>query len=400
MRLPITLLGTALCLTLSAHAQSIDPQKVTFDYVRLPLVPVPAGTHTFQPEVLLRYEDAVKQQKADHQTAVADAKTKAEQAKQEYKAQSFGAKALNRLVLDERKPGEAVIPPADYTAQVYDGKSLASTYVHVSGLQASQGSGDLHVTVSLDGFTQGPITPLAVQGSQVKVGGAALGDGVKHAYEVSYKSPMYVKVAAKDGTVLLDEMIEATNTYTVAKTEAFATEEGLNKYWRTNQNAFMRQLDENLLKSNMKLVTEYLDSKFGQRPVTRNTSIIVISDKKVNYDEYPQAYEKALMGYKMLADPSRATDAQKQIGEAIALWNKALAEANPKDKKARIDEKVMAATLFNAAEANVWLNNFDEAERLLARLKLLDISRYNELAKELSVVVQDQRTRYSANKKS
>ena len=86
--------------------------------------------------------------------------------------------------------------------------------------------------------------------------------------------------------------------------------------------------------------------------------------------------------------------------EAVALWNKALAESNPKDKKARIDAKVTAAALLNAAEANVWLNHFDEAELLLAKLKLLDISRYNEAAKELSVVLLDQRARFQANRKS
>ena len=199
--------------------------------------------------------------------------------------------------------------------------------------------------------------------------------------------------------MLLDEMIEATNTYAIGKTEAYATEEKLNNFWRNNSGAFLRQLDENSMKGNMKLVADYLDSKLGQRPVTRTTSIWVVEDKKVNYDEYPQAYEKALMGYKLLADPSRAADAQKQIGEAAALWGKALAESNTKDKKARINEKVTAATLFNAAEANMWLNNFDETDRLLARLKLLDIYRYNTLAKELDVVAQDQHARFKANKK-
>lgn len=83
----------------------------------------------------------------------------------------------------------------------------------------------------------------------------------------------------------------------------------------------------------MKLVGEYLDSKFGQRPVTRNTAITVVSEKKINYDEYPQAYMKALLGYKLLANPTRAADAQKQIGEAVALWDRELTESNPKDKR-------------------------------------------------------------------
>ncbi|MGI4741387.1 MAG: hypothetical protein ACRYG7_39980 [Janthinobacterium lividum] len=391
MRLPFTLAGAALLSTLAAHGQSIDAQKVTFDYVRLPLIPLPAGTHNYSPEVVLRYADDVKQQKAAHESAVTEAKTKAEKDKQEYKAQSLKEKALNRFLLDQRKPGEAVIPPANYTAQLYDAKTLASTYVTISGLQRATGpEGDLHVTVNLEGFTLGPTTSIMMRDGR-KVDATATGAGLKQAYEVSYKSPVAVKVTAKDGTVLSDELLEASTTYTTVATNAYGSAE---------QPTFLRQLDENIMKTNMKLVTEYLDSKFGQRVVTRNTSIWVISDKKINYDEYPQAYVKALMGYKMQADPTRAADGRKQISEAVALWEKALTESNPKDKKARIDEKVTAATLFNDAEANLWMNNFDEAELLLARLKLLDISRYNTLAKELGTVVQDQRTRYTANKKS
>ncbi|RFP63444.1 hypothetical protein D0N36_19305 [Hymenobacter lapidiphilus] len=400
MRYLLPLFGASLLFTIAANAQSIDAQKVTFDYIRLPLVPVPAGTSSYTPEVVLRYVESVKQQQSDHVSAVAEAKAKAEKDKQEYKAQSLKEKAMNRLLLDERKPGEAVIPTADYTAQVYDAPTLAATYLSLSGMQRAQNAGDLRVTVTLDGFTQGPITPIQVKGTSLSVGGASTGDGIKHAYEVSYKSPISVKVTTKEGKVLLDEMLESTNTYTIGKTEAFATEEGLNKFWRNNQGAFMRQLDEDAMKTNMKLVTDYLDSALGKRAITRNTSVWVVSDKKVNYDEFPQAYEKALVGYKLLADPTRTLDANKQITDAVVVWNKVLAESNPKDKKARIDEKVTAATLYNTAEANMWLNNFDETDRLLARLKLLDIPRYNMLAKELDVVAQDQHKRFDANKKN
>lgn len=381
-----------MLLTITAHGQSIDAQKVTFDYVRLPLVPLSANIKSFSPEVVLRYQNAVEQQKADYVTAVADAKAKAEKDKQDYKAMSLKDKALNRVLLDERKPGEAVIPPANYTAQVFDSKTLASTYVTISGLQRAQGTdGDLRVTVSLDGFTLGPTSSIMMRDGKKVDPNLATGQGLKQAYEVSYKSPVSVKVTTKDGTVLSDELLEATTSYTTIATQ---------EYGSANQPTFLRQLDEDIMKTNMKQVSEYLDSKFGQRSITRNTAIWVVSDKKINYDEYSQAYIKALMGYKLLADVSRAADSKKQLGEGVTLWEKALAESNPKDKKARIDEKVTAATLFNDAEANLWMNNFDEAEMLLARLKLLDISRYSTPAKELEKLVQDQRTRFAANKKS
>jgi hypothetical protein len=385
------MLGAALLLAVAAHGQSIDAQKITFDYVRLPLVPLPAATKSFSPEVVLRYQSEVEQQKADRVTAVAEAKAKAEKDKQDYKAMSLKDKALNRILLDERKPGEAVIPPANYTAQVFDSKALASTYVTISGLQRAPGAdGDLRVTVSLDGFTLGPTTSIMMRDGKKVDPNLSKGDGLKQAYEVSYKSPVAVKVTTKDGTVLADELIEATTSYTTLATQ---------EYGSANQPAFLRRLDEDIIKTNMKLVGEYLDSKFGQRAITRTTAIWVVTDKKVNYDEYSQAYMKALMGYKQLADASRAADAQKNLGDGVALWEKALAESNPKDKKARIDEKVTAVTLLNGAEANLWLNKFDEAEMLLARLKLLDLSRYNTAAKELETLVQDQRTRFAANKK-
>lgn len=399
MRPTFTFLGIALLTSASAFGQSIDPQKVTFEYLRLPLVALPSATRTYQPEVVLRYEDLVKQQKANRETSVAEAKINAERAKQEYKALSLKDKMLNRALLDERKPGEAVIPPADYTAQVYDPKTLSATYVNLSGFQKAPSDADLRITVSVDGFTQGPISLINPAATGLRLATANGSAPVKYAYEVSYKSPISVKVTAKDGTVLVDELIEATNTYSKSATEAFNSDEALAKFWANNQLPFMRLLDENSMKANMKLVSEYLDSKLGKRLMPRNTNITVVSDKKVNYDEYPQAYEKALMGYKMLSDPTRAADSQKQIGEANTLWKKALAEANPKDKKARIDEKVMAATLFNDAEANLWMNNFDEADVLLARLKLLDIGRYTAPSKELSDLIQDQRTRFNANKK-
>jgi len=398
MRYTLTLLGLSLLTAGTTFAQSIDAQKVSFDYLRLPLVPLPAGTKTYMPEVVIRYADAVKEQQTAHTQAVAEAKINAERAKQEYKALSLKDKMVNRVLLDERKPGEAVIPVADYTAQVYDPKMLAASYVTISGLQKAQtADADVRVTVNVEGFTQGPISPINPAATGVRLGSGPA--PTKYAYEISYKSPIAVRAVAKDGTVLVDEIIEATNTYTKVNTESYNSDADLAKFWGANQKTFLRQLDENSMKANMKLAAEYLDSKLGHKLITRNTNIWVVTDKKVNYDEYPQAFEKSMLGYKMLADQARMADGQKQIEAANELWKKALAEANPKDKKARIDEKVMAATLYNDAEANLWLNNFDEADLLLAKLKMLDIGRYKTPMQEMSTLVTDQRARYNANKK-
>ncbi|MCR5888686.1 hypothetical protein LRS06_13095 [Hymenobacter sp. J193] len=85
MQKNLTLTFAAALLTTVGFAQSIDPQKISFDYVRLPLVPLPAAVHTFRPEVVTRYEEAIKQQQANRVAAIADAQTKAAEAKKNIK---------------------------------------------------------------------------------------------------------------------------------------------------------------------------------------------------------------------------------------------------------------------------------------------------------------------------
>ncbi|MEJ7658294.1 MAG: hypothetical protein WKG07_01040 [Hymenobacter sp.] len=83
----------------------------------------------------------------------------------------------------------------------------------------------------------------------------------------------------------------------------------------------------------------------------------------MNDDEYPQAFEKAFMGYKMLADPARLADAQKQIG-VNELWKKA---ASP-NRGEPLRTKRPALTRSDGRHAFSTMprptcgwNNFDEA---------------------------------------
>ena len=87
-----------------------------------------------------------------------------------------------------------------------------------------------------------------------------------------------------------------------------------------------------------------------------------------------------------------------ELEKAVELWNNALKESDVKNKKARVDAKVTAATHLNCAEAYMWLNNFEEAEKHINKIKVLDISKYETLAKELNTVIVEQKNRYNNNK--
>ncbi len=388
-----------LCLTTAVAvpatlAQSIDFQKTSFDYIRLPLRPLPAGTKTYSAETVLTYVESLKQDKADRTAAATAEKERAAKALEDYKKQSIGAKMANKMLLGEGKPTGPVMAADPYVPQVPDAPTVTNTYVSLAGYDKVANGGDVQVTILLDAFTTGSVEERTTSFSTSDMKQTI----PQYHYEMNYKRPVRLKLTAKDGTVLFDEELPEQSGNKVAETTKYKDKNDLEKYWLKNQMAFMRQYDDASLKESMQAVSKLLADKFGRARMTRKTEIAVVSDKKINYDEYGPAYEKATMGYQLLADPTRTADAAQEIKGALELWNKALAESDAKDKKARINAKVTAVTLLNAAEANVWANNFMDAERMLTKLKLLDFSRYDNEAKSIADLMHDQRERFNANK--
>ena len=334
--------------------------------------------------------------KAARQQEVADLKAKAAADQEEYKKKSLGAKAFNKIVLDEGKPKNAFIGKDPYVAKIHDANVLANSYLQIPGYTRQNDNADVQVTVLLNGFSMVDIAE-KTSSSKTKVNGVET-SSTKYYYEVSYKHPITLRVQDKAGTTLNESPIEVLNEAIVVNTSEYKSKEALEKYWYDNQNTFLRGLDESIIIRNMKIVKEELASLYGFSPMTRATTVINIKDKKISYDDYNQAFLKATTGYSKLANQDKKAEAAAELEKAIELWNAALKEADPKNKKARIDAKVAAATHLNCAEAYLWLNNFEEAEKHSNQIKMLDVNKYENLAKNLNLVIVEQKSRFNKNK--
>ena len=77
--------------------------------------------------------------------------------------------------------------------------------------------------MGLNSFTLGSTTAVTLQSGKKVECITAQGPGIRHAYEVSYKSSTAMKVTAKDGTVLPNELLEATTSYMAAVTEDYGS---------------------------------------------------------------------------------------------------------------------------------------------------------------------------------
>ncbi|MBK0402158.1 hypothetical protein I5M27_04130 [Adhaeribacter sp. BT258] len=379
-----------------AIAQDINFEKVNFDYVRLPMQPLPKDLKTYSGNVVLVYKDEVEANKAARQQEVADLKAKAAADQAEYKKKSLGEKAFNKIVLEEGKPKGPYIGSDPYMPKIHDAGVLANSYIQVPGYTRQDANADVQVSVLLNGFSMVDMSEKTKQ-SSLKINGVET-SVTKHYYEVSYKHPITLRVQDKTGRILQESPIESLNESITANTGEFKSKDALEKYWSENQNSFLRSLDESIITRNMNLVKEELASRYGFVKMPRATAVINIKDKKVSYDDFNQAFEKATTAYSKLALQEKQAEATAELEKAVELWNNALKESDLKNKKARVDAKVTAATHLNCAEAYMWLNNYEEAEKHINKIKVLDISKYESLAKELNTVIVEQKNRYNNNK--
>ncbi len=93
-------------------------------------------------------------------------------------------------------------------------------------------------------------------------------------------------------------------------------------------------------------------------------------------------------------------NAKVAIKKALNLWEGALKESDLTNKKARVNDKVTAATRYNCALFYCWVNDHNKANYHLMKLKLLDMSKYKRQVKDLKAFIVDHKARYEANVES
>ncbi len=445
MKNKITLLtGLALFALVAMQAQSIKDNDVTYSYVRMPMEPLKGFTN-YQSKVELTYAAENATLKAEYDQKVLDAeaqyqkdiaefpkKTKDAEAQYlvdmkeweakdkvaeekyqkelaEYNKKSTAQKLADKQLLNEGKPQKQTpsqpykrLPPEPrkQTPQIpnykkqYDTNLLASSYLKLEGFENSPENAVV-ITVTLSPFdAQGPkMVTENKQMTRVKDGKSTPYTQTYYHYETSYKQPMSVKVEVPGRGVIFNKSIEEFNTYVLVKTNETDNlgAQGM------DPTAYLGNLEEKTLAANLKFINDLVNSKYGFAKTPRTTILNNVESKKMNYDDYQLAYENALAGYSNLATDKAASVAKLKV--AIDIWEKAMLESNPGDKKARIDADVTMETRFNLVEAYIMTGDFANAELHLQKMNAADPSKKEKKRlEELDLLEKDMKARAAINK--
>lgn len=373
------------CLLTSA--QDVDDEKVDFMYNRKPLFPVVKECKTYNAVVGLTYMAEERAKAAAYEAEKMAAKEKYDQEKEDQKNKSFSDKVVEKMLLGEtEKPTlEYVVKP--YIRKSFDETILANTYIKFDGYTKGTDNAAT-VTFVNTGFEYlDPTTETVsktVDGKPVTM----------YKMKIGYRSPVSVEVKNPDGSIVFAEGVAKSLDYTYWLSAEAASKDALQRLYDPEK--FMPNLESKILADNLKLANILLNEKCGWSKLETQILLHNVESKKVDYSDYSTAFLGAMEGYAKLSDFE--DEAKAKLKESIAIWNKALTESNVADKKARVNEEVTIATVFNVAIANMWCEDYMASKTALAKLATLDLSKREDGRREaLGKMIDDQKARTKAN---
>lgn len=413
---------TALFLLVFSYtvsiAQNIKDETVEYQYIKLPMTPLPSSVKNYQSVIIAAYEaeNKKKQEQYDAEKKAADeeyqkekeaypAKVKAAEDRynrelEEWKKKSFGEKVVEKQILGENNKPVKVIPSQPYLRQVadpelkttYDYPSVANTYLRLDGFE-NKADNAVRIEVTMYGFDYTEPRQLSEQKSvtSYKNGQTSTGQATYYHNEFSYRHTMSVKVTTPDGKELFSLTPQVLNTYTIFKSPESTSSVPL------NPQLLIKTYEEKTLQANLTLINNLVNDRIGYKREPRKTELYYVKSKDDTYKDLLTAFNEASSALKLLTDDEAAAKAKLQ--GAIQVWNTALLESDVKNKKARIDKDVTIAICFNLLECSFAAGDFVNAEKTMASLNSIDLSSSERKKKsEYEALFNDLKKRVLANK--
>jgi len=410
-----SLLIVAFCLvTVGLFAQNVYDRKITFEYIRLPLQPLKKSIKNYQSSVVLEYEQEIKARKEAFAKSVIEAEKRYEAEEEDYDkkvkeagvryAQDMAAHKINKRTNPNLPEPVLTLPPKPekyiptdnyYYPKSVNPETLSSTYINLDGYTKSQENAVL-ATVMLRGFQYTEPELKINEISKTK-------DGVtykekEYYYEMNYKYPMGLKMEVPGSGVVFNEYFEDLNRYATYRSDKYKSDTLLLKSF--NKFTVLSGIEDKIIGQNMRYVNEFMNNNFGFTKVSATEEVFLVTEKKFNYPDFKQAFEAVSLGFGQLSADVNRTVAAQNLNAGVGIWENTLKESQPKNKKARVNENVTTAALFNIALVSIYANEFGKAEIYLNKIFASEASRKEQRrVEQIKAFMKAQKQRFEAYSK-
>ena len=353
----------------TAFAQNINDNKVSFNYIQLPLIEVKEAFQTYETRITHGYLESNK-----------DSLTMLQMRKEQYEAE-FTIYKKNRDAIQSAY----YVRLADWDKKVnagqltVDGKPLpkplqpnypqAPNYLNVSQIQLNTEIPDesLSKGIMIEGFNKGlggSILTLDVQAIRnIRITSKKSGSGAstKYKYTCRYSLPILVKFETPtEGVVLQEIILQNAQTYTM---KTYKSQYEYLNYMLNNKRSFFLQLEASARKKAILEANKYINNQLGFVNKTRRTEIYSVKKfKQYDYSDVTTAFSATVSALQLVGNDKDHSAAEEKLKSALEQWKVILTESNSYDKKARINDKISAVIQCIVAEIEFWMNEFDNSQ--------------------------------------
>ncbi|WP_303924183.1 hypothetical protein [Draconibacterium sediminis] len=383
MKKPLLLTILTFVSLLTLQAQNVDKEKISYTYLRNPIEKLDASIKKYNVEVDILWIQREQNKLAEYEMELA-------KAEEEYQAEmeTYNNKSLGKVLAERALIGEGKKPEKRFVKKP---ETLAIPELSI-----------LESKIALDGYDKGTDDAILIKVTYKEIACSAPIDAPKEKNGESYKlrkvkvqQPVEVSLITSDGNVLYTEVIKKSNYEHEILAPQGIKDSEWDKYVENTWPAYFNSQLSAYLESLATEVNELINYKFGYSNVKRYTELYKGDGKKYSYDSHLLTLRKAQRAYEGLLTDSQ--ESVNQLKESIAEWSEEIKEADPSDKKARINSEVQQALLINIIEAYVMTGNYNEATDICDKIELMPDAKkkYLKDVENLRDFIKDEKLRNS-----
>lgn len=398
----ITTLLLFLGSVFAAKAQNVDDNKVSFQYIQLPLQKINPMFKTYEVRVNHIYKNA-----NNDSLTVYNARKEAAQKTYDLQYATWleQKKTIDKTYLAQMaayekatNAGTVATLPA---APVYPVTPVLNPIGKIK-LHSEITDTDVSNTITLQGFEKGlggsiitiDVYPIrSVKIIETKTGSGAT---TKYEYKCQYILPIEVTFETPtDGKLYKKILFDNIQNYGM---KSYASKYEYQAWLLDNADNFYTEMERSVRKSALNEINQILNNEFGFVKTTRGTEIYSVKKyKDYDYKDVIEAYTLTTQAFTLVSKDRNRASAQPKLDIAITKWKAILEESNSYDEKARINDKITAMIQCNLAELYVWKGDYDQAELYMNQALNSGVFKFKNHAERVQGYYADQKNRWNVH---
>lgn len=223
-------------------------------------------------------------------------------------------------------------------------------------------------------------------------------------YNFTVLSPVsYLKISDSNGEIKYIEKVTegVKSSVDFGKKKCYWVEPVLESAYKKEKTSFESKSNKENVKVSLKSARDFVNGALFFTYVPQEIMVHYVKSKDYGYSDLEEASAIAVEGFKGIKDNSQNKDAQAKLKQAISIWEKAMTESTPDDKKSRINKKVTLHVAENLGAAYLYLMEFEKAQKVVATALNLEKNITNNgtlRRKALLTTIRENKKGYELNK--